>query len=194
MKAKKAHTFTRAADDWYVEPILATRKLAAVEGFNGPIHDPSCGGGHIPIALTEMGYLATGSDLRQRVATGTPWFVGTSDFLDPAGVGLMGAPNCVMNPPYFKSHGIEAFTRRAVVLAPGKVCVFVEARFLFGQDRARGFYADLPPDRIWYVTPRPSCPPGEYLAAGKKAKNGSPDYVWLVWDEREGQARGGWLR
>lgn len=62
--------------------------------------------------------------------------------------------------------------------------------------RAAGLFAELPPSRVWVVTPRVSCPPGSYLAAGNKAGNGSSDWCWLVWDLRRPTARPefGWLR
>ena len=50
------------------------------------------------------------------------------------------------------------------------------------QARANGLFAEFPPFRIWIVTPRVSCPPGTYLAAGTKAGNGSSDWCWMVWD------------
>lgn len=172
--------------------MAATDALARAEGFTGSIHDPACGQGHIPAALGALGYLATGTDLINR-APGSPWFLGCADFLDPNGPGLCGARNMMSNPPYFRGAGLEAFIMRGLALATGKVAVFCEARFLFGVRRAKRFHRINPPDRIWLITPRPSCPPGEFLAAGGQAKGGKQDCVWMVWDEREGQARTGWL-
>lgn len=185
-------TALRSPDDWYVEPQAATETVARVEGFTGSIHDPACGQGHIPRGLASLGFLATGTDIHDR-APGAPWFLGLSDFLDPAGAGLCGARNMMSNPPYFRGAGLEAFIHRGLALASGKVVVFCEARFLFGVRRAKRFHRVVPPDRIWLITPRPSCPPGEFLAAGGKAKGGKQDCVWMVWDERQGQARTGWL-
>lgn len=47
---------------------------------------------------------------------------------------------------------------------------------------AAGLYAECPPRRIYILTPRPSCPPGEYLLNGGKAGGGTADWCWLVWD------------
>lgn len=77
-----------------------------------------------------------------------------------------------------------------------KFCVFVDRRFLTGKRRAAGLYAEHPPTRVWEITPRPSCPPGEYLEAGNKAGGGTADYCWIVWDitAPSGQTALGWLR
>jgi hypothetical protein len=175
-----------------VEPLWVTKHLAAVEDLTGWNHDPCCGGGNIVNGLIQSGLTATGSDLRQRLSPPPPWFLGTADFVaDKAG--LWGADNCVFNPPYFRGAGTEQFIRHALKITKGKVCAFTEGRFLWGKKRACELWRDCPPDRIWFITPRPSCPPGAYLEAGNKAGGGTPDFVWLVWDERKGEARSGWL-
>lgn len=189
MKARASHIWGRQAQEWYVEPERCTHQLAAAETFIGAIHDPSCGGGNVVKALLAEGYPVTGSDIVER---GAPAFAGVADFLSE-GYGLWGAHNCVMNPPYSKGAGIEAFIIQALSLAPGKVCAFVPLRFLTSERRAKLFYRWLAPDRVWIVTPRPSCPPGEYLALGNVASGDTKDYAWLVWDERRGGARLGWL-
>ena len=122
------------------------------------------------------------------------WFRRECDFLESDGAPL--AQNIVTNPPFFKAKGAEAFIRKAIELATGKVAVFVDIRFLAGAERAQGLFADHPPHRIWIVTPRVSCPPGAYLAAGNKAGGGSSDWCWLVWsvcDPYNGTSMG-WLR
>lgn len=80
----------------------------------------------------------------------------------------------------------------ALATVPGKIAVFCEARFLFAECRVP-FHEAFPPDRIYYITPRPSCPPGEFLQAGGKAEGGKYDCVWLIYDEREGRAESRWL-
>jgi hypothetical protein len=37
--------------------------------------------------------------------------------------------------------------------------------------------------RVWLLSPRPSMPPGHYLAAGKRAKNGKKDFCWLIFEQ-----------
>lgn len=191
---RKAHNFERAKDEWYVEPRAVTAQLLRYETFEGHTHDPCCGGGHIPATLHDAGLTVTGSDLRSRRGqAGSPWFAGNWDFMDPHTLGLLGARNAVFNPPYYKNGGMERFIVRALSLAPGKVCVFTPLRFLTGNTRAKNFYLPLRPDRIWIITPRPSCPPGEYLEAGGTAKGDTKDYIWLVWDERQGRSETLWM-
>lgn len=192
-KAKEAHVWKRDDLDHYVEPQRCTAQLLARERFVGGIHDPACGFGNIVKACHAAGYQATGSDLVDRT-DGAPWFSWRHDFL---ALGEMQAriSSIICNPPYYGGKGTEAFIRRALVVATHKVAIFVDRRFLTGQGRARGLYREHPPTRIWEITPRPSCPPGEYLAAGNVAGGGSADYSWLVWSltEPSGPTAHGWL-
>lgn len=178
-KAKAAHIFERDGLDWYCEPESATKALLSVERFPGETLDPACGGGNIVRSFLEAGCIAVGADIRRRVPEGTPWFLGEADFLATADVPFQ---NICMNPPFFKAKGAQAFIRHALALVPGKVAAFVDLKFLAGGKRANGIYRELPPHRIWIITPRPSCPPGEYIEAGGKAAGGTADWCWLVWD------------
>lgn len=190
----QAHVWARDEHDWYVEPVRATQALLSVERFVGEVYDPACGGGNIVTTLRTAGYLAFGTDIVERVTGPVIWFRGVHDFLS-AERSLFAAPNIVMNPPFFRAKGAEAFIRKALTLARGKVAAFVDIRFLAGGERASGLYAELPPNRVWIITPRVSCPPGTYLAGGGKAGNGSSDWCWLVWDLTAPRAdtRVGWI-
>ena len=196
-RVKKAHIWERHSEDWYVEPVIATTALLRVERFAAPVLDPCCGGGNIVSACRAAGIEAFGCDLVRRVPAQTPWFKGERNFLQD-GVAPHLAPGAIItNPPYFKAKGTETAIRQA--LATGlKTAAFVDVRFLASSERANGLYHDFPPDRIWVVTPRVSCPPGDYLAAGNKAGNGSSDWCWLVWEPadapRSGKTQWGWLR
>lgn len=185
MKEKRAHLWEQDPHHWYVEPIEATAALLRVEPFDGLCFDPCCGQGNIVSALHAAGLEARGADLIQRVPDGTSWFEGAADFLAdprvPAGV-----RNIITNPPFYRARGAEAAIRQALALAPN-VAAFVDTRFLNGAERAQGLYRDWPPTAIYFITPRVSCPPGTYLAAGGKAGNGTADYAWIVW--RAGQPR-----
>lgn len=193
IREKKANVWERDGLDWYVEPPFATEALLKVERFAGTIHDPCCGQGNIVSALRAAGYEATGSDVVRRAGAERPWFIGECDFLEVAAISQA---NIVMNPPFFRAKGAEAFIRKALALATGKVCAFVDVKFLAGTGRANGLFAEHPPHRIWIITPRPSCPPGEYLLAGNKAEGGTADWCWLVWDQTAPKALThlGWLR
>lgn len=187
---KKAHVWARNDLDWYQEPERVTTQLLREEEFQGPIVDPCCGAGNIVKALKGAGLEAYGHDVKDRT-NGAPWFQAEEDFLTSAGRWS----NMVMNPPYFGGKGTEAFIRHAFPLVQRKLCVFVDRRFLTGKGRAQGLYSELPPSRVWEITPRPSCPPGEWIEAGNKAGGGTADYCWLVWDRDapRGLTRLGWL-
>lgn len=192
-EAKNAHVWLRDKHDWYVEPTAATEALLKVEAFIGTVWDPACGQGNV-IAAFEGRNPLMGSDIVQRTAA--RWFAGPSDFLalDPQNMAAR-VENIVTNPPFFRGQGTDAFIRKALEIATAKVAVFTDIRFLAGGGRARGLYRECPPDRIWIVTPRVSCPPGSYLAAGGKASGGSADWCWLVWDRTapHSDTRLGWL-
>jgi hypothetical protein len=189
---KLAHLWERDEHDWYVEESRATRALLTVERFVGTVLDPACGRGNIVEALIAAGYRAHGSDIVRR--TGEPWFLGRRDFLEDGAVSI--TDNIATNPPFFRAKGTEAFIRRALALAKGKVAVFTDIKFLAGDGRATGLYAEHPPTRVWSLSPRISCPPGSYLEAGNKAGGGTADWVWLVWDCTAPSTRTefGWLR
>ncbi len=192
-RAKQAHVWERDKLDWYIEPEFVTTGLLNVERFVGGIWDPACGGGNIMRAAqssNNRGFFY-GTDLVDR---GAPFFHRTLNFLDYDGPAL--APNIICNPPYFRAAGTEAFIRKALALATGKVAVFTDVRFITGSGRANGIFSEHPPHRIWMITPRPSCPPGAYLASGGKAGGGTADYVWLIFDltAPKTDTRFDWLR
>ena len=181
--AKQAHVWALADDSWYVEPEDCTTALLQTERFRGEVWDPACGGGNVVRAIRALGRGAYGTDIVDR-----KWdpdrvlFRGVRDFLSTASSDFR-ADNIITNPPFGRGLLVEAFIRHALS-APGlaKLAVFTDVRFLTGRKRAAGLYAELPPDRVWIITPRPSCPPGAYLATGAKAAGGTADYCWLVWD------------
>lgn len=175
-KPKAAHVWDRGDHDWYIEPTSATAALLSVERFAGVILDPCCGQGNIVSTCLQAGYRAYGSDIVRR--TDEPWFARTMDFND---LPDRSVPNIISNPPFYGAKGTEAFIWRALEAATAKVAVFIDIRFLGGNSRAKGLYATRPPNRVWIITPRVSCPPGEYLKAGGKAGNGSSDWAWMVW-------------
>lgn len=182
VKEKKAKVWDRSPHDWYVDPDRCTRQLLAEESFQGRIHDPCCGGGNIVKTCIEHGYKATGSDLIARVDTPKqPWFLGCYDFERETPKGKP-FDNVIMNPPFFKGQGTLDFIYKCMKLTRGKICVFTEARFLFGDARGNDLYLEHPPSRVYLIAPRPSCPTGEYIAQGGKVGGGNPDFTWLVWD------------
>lgn len=175
--AKAAHLWERDELDWYVEPPVATRALLTVERFDGLILDPCCGQGNIVSSCIEAGYRAVGTDIKRR--TDAAWFSREMRFED---IPDRSVPNIISNPPFYRAQGTEAFIRRAACAARSKLAVFVDTRFLGGQKRAAGLWSELCPHRVWFILPRLSCPPGEFLEGGNKASNGTSDWCWLVWD------------
>ena len=126
--AKAAHVWERDEHDWYVEPTRATEALLSVERFTGRVLDPCCGQGNIVTTLRAAGYDAIGSDIVDRT-NGASWFQGELDALKDYShdfLALTGAPNIVMNPPFYRAKGAEAFIRRALGIATGKVVAFVD--------------------------------------------------------------------
>lgn len=191
-REKKANIWGRDRLDWYAEPSVATAYLLRVERFVGPTLDPCCGGGNIVRAFADAGLECVGTDIVRRA--GALNFIEDVDFLD---VGSISQTNICMNPPFFKAKGAEAFILHALKLAKGKVAAFVDIKFLAGSKRANGLFAEHCPHRIWIITPRVSCPPGEYLAAGNKAGGGTADWCWALWDltaPKVSTAQLGWLR
>lgn len=184
------------ANQWFVEPTYCTKLLIEAERFDGVTLDPSCGQGNIVQTMIDAGLRAVGMDIVER-SPGARWFGGKADFLKDAPPRI--PDNIVCNPPFFRAKGTEAFIRRALEIATRKVAMFTETKFLAGQGRANGLFAETPPDRIWIVTPRPSCPPGQFLLDGGKDEDGKSDWCWLVFDktlpkEARGQTRLMWLR
>ncbi len=176
-RAKAAHVWERSEDEWYVEPEICTAALLRCERFIGHIWDPACGGGNILRAASANGYQfqLVGTDIKQR-GDRAFWFRGEQDFLNWAGQPL--AQNIAMNPPFGRGVLAEAFIRKALDIAVGKVAVFVDLRFLGGAGRAAGLWNDNPPDRIW-MSPRvrparrePTLKPAIRPAAGPPIMSG----------------------
>ena len=190
VREKKAKIWERDEHDFYVEERRASQALFAAERFVGRVWDPACGSGQIIKSAAEAGYSTLASDIVCR----SPEVV-VSDFINSD----FGAdvPNIVTNPPFFRGRGTEAFIRKALSIADGKVAIFASIKFLAGAQRANGLFAEHCPHRIWIITPRVSCPPGEWLAAGNKAGGGTDDWCWLVWslcDPKPLYPQLGWLR
>lgn len=193
-RPKAAHTWARDRFDWYVEPQDCTAALLRAERFPGPVWDPCCGGGNVRVALGEADYATRATD---RVGRGG-FCEQEVDFLETLWrEPLHGARSIVSNPPFYRGEGAEDFIRKALAI-PGleKLAAFVDVRFLGGGGRAAGLYAEHPPSRIWWLTSRPSCPPGAHLQAGGRAQGGTPEFCWLVWDLAAPAAAPtfGWLR
>jgi hypothetical protein len=87
---------------------------------------------------------------------------------------------------------IKAFCERGLEIATYKVAVIVPLRRL----PAARWLANLPLESIYLLTPRPSMPPGEWIAAGNVPGGGREDFCWLVFNSKRirfTRACAGWL-
>jgi hypothetical protein len=187
---EKGGRFERGDDDWFVEPAWTVEVLAIAEGprLLEPIWDPACGGGCIPITLARCGFQpAIGTDLVDRGFGPCMDFLGAT----PQTPSSVWPQSIVCNPPYNLA---EAFVRRAVSLVP-YVAMLVQAKFPYSQGRHR-LFTQHPPARLYFLSDRPSMPPGALLRDGKiKAKGGKMDFCWIVWDKRSpGPTTAHWIR
>jgi hypothetical protein len=167
------------ANQWFVEPKWATRLLLEWESFDGTVYDPACGQGNIVEVFSDAGFEAFGSDIVERKGQHESWFLGAHDFINQNED--YDCDNIVSNPPYYLARGTEAYIRKALTVARDTVAIFAPIGFLAGGKRSGGLYQETPPHRIHIISPRPSCPPGQFLVDGGTAENGTTDYMWMIW-------------
>jgi len=190
VKTKAAHVYARHPDDWYVEEPWVAERLLDVESFSGAVWDPACGEGRIVRALRARGHDAVGSDIKQRNGFKSLQL----DFMrsDPGTLIAYAAnfPNLFFNPPFRQS---QEFVKQAIQVAERKTVAILPTEFLHGDERSR--WLELTPLlRVYFLTPRPSMPPGD----SKEAKNPSGGrtsfsvFVWLRGFDGEPTVR--WLR
>lgn len=176
--------YDRDDADWYVEPAWSVDALLNAEPFEGRTLDPACGCGTIPKAFEARGLRAFGSDLKDRGFGIVADFLG-QEFALPI-------DNIVTNPPYKLA---ETFIRRALKIATDKVAVLVQQQFPFSQGR-HALFRECPIARLYFLSNRPSMPPGRALAAGTvTAGGGKTDYLWMVFEHGyKGSPTAHWLR
>lgn len=186
MRKKQAHIFDREAHEFYVEPAWCSQRLFQQEEFGDTVWDPACGWGMITTAAKEMGYGVMGTDIvnrrRHRLHNFTKY-----DFLNGKSITPPRNFSMVTNPPF---EHCEAFARRAMELGAQKVAMIMLVRRL----NAAHWMRELPLQKILLLTPRPSMPPGAWIAAGHKPGGGTQDYCWAVWSRgHKGEPKLGWL-
>ena len=186
-RARKSHIWDRQVVNWYVEPTWISQRLFAVEPFRGTVFDPACGMGRILDAAKAAGHTTRGSDLVDRGARTNHSFV-VQDFL---GSRLLPADNIVTNPPF---DIVPVFVPKAVAQASRKVAIVFPVPRLNAAGGKRGWLGELPLARIWFLTPRPSMPPGDVILRGEKPSGGKEDFCCLVFDKaHRGPSTCGWL-
>jgi hypothetical protein len=180
-------THPRHVEDFYIEPGWAVDLLLGTEAFTGGLWDPACGSGTIVTTAIARGLTAVGTDIADR------GFGSQHDFLSEfAPLPFGGVANIVCNPPYRVAGD---FIERALTVASRKVAMLVQAKFPYSQ-RRHALFTTAPPARLYFLSTRPSMPPGEKLLAGTlEAKGGKLDYLWMVWDrEHQGPTECRWLK
>lgn len=181
----------RDADDWYVEPSWCSERLFEAESFVGGIVDPACGMGRIVEAAERFGHAALAVDLVKRRDDCMYALDFTSSEWPREIFFRTGWENIVSNPPF--KHA-EAFVRHALAIVPRKIAFLLPANWVQGDERSRWLEA-TPLAKVYFITPRPSMPPGAIVAAGLKPGNGTTDFAWFVWDQaHKGPVTIGWLR
>ena len=176
-----AHVWRKEALGFYIEPEWVDERLFATEIFDGVIYDPACGIGRIPDAAQRADYQTLATDIVDR---GYSKFYGLVDFLQSD----RRTDNIVTNPPY---QDCRAFALHALKLAARKVAMIWLARRL----NAAHWLQSTPLARVYFLTPRPSMPPGHVILAGEKPGGGKQDFVWLVWSHGHvGPPEMHWLR
>jgi hypothetical protein len=157
-----------------------SERLFVVQPFVGEVIDPGCGSGRIVEAARRAHHCAEGWDIVDRGFPGTK----VCNFLTVE----TRFCNFVSNPPFGIS---ERFVAHALDLARNTVCMLI---WLQGDRRSR-WLETTPLERVLFITPRPSMPPGSVIAAGHKPGNGTKDYAWLIWSRGyTGAPTIGWLR
>jgi hypothetical protein len=161
---------------YYREPGWPTDLMLAKEKFTGVIIDPCEGGGTIPARCRAHGYQAEGSDLCSIAGCTVRDVFSITEPFD----------NAILNPPYDLA---EPIIRHLLPLTRYKLVVLIRHNFLFSLKR-RDFFATMPLVRVWYLSRRPSCPPGIYQGIRDnygcliqpEEKGGKMDYIWLVFE------------
>jgi hypothetical protein len=190
-RRRESHIFKKEAHGHYVDEAWCSRRLLEEEKFGNStqvtICDFAVGWGTITNSAQQAGYNVIGFDIvdRRQHELGSRFH--KLDFLTAPLPAISRPFAVVCNPP---ADHIEAFCRRAVASGADKIAMICLVRRL----NAAHWLQELPLRRIWLLTPRPSMPPGSYIAAGKKPGGGREDFCWLVFcRDYEGEPTISWL-
>lgn len=169
--------------EWYLDPTWCTELLLQKEIFDRKVWEPACGQGNMVKALNAAGYDVKATDIREWGPWGAgPWVQRTPlDFLGEIPNELFGQYDIVCNPPYGRAEMAKQFIDRALEVTKGKVAMLLGETFLFSQDRYPLFTGRWPLSRIYFLSSRPSMPPG--WKPELKAAGGQTDYVWLIFEK-----------
>lgn len=193
LRKRESSLWEREANDWYQEPRWVSKRLFEDETFRGSLCDPACGGGNIVMEAMEAGLAPViGSDIVQRDAAFGSII---RDWMTYDGPGF---DNIVSNPPFGlcddRKAGTHPFVEKCLAKANRKVALLLPANWVQGDKRSR-WLEKSPLRRVWFISPRPSMPPGHVIAAGAKPGNGTTDYAVFVWQhDYDGPPEVRWLR
>lgn len=184
-----SHLWDRHPEDWYVEPHWVSKRLFEVRKFAGAICDPACGMGNIISSARTMGYQTLAMDIVKR----SPLIeIVPYDFLSDED---MIFDNIVSNPP-FKHCDDSAdyrFVRLCLDRASDQVALLLPLTWIGGDKRSR-WLEETPLESIYFITPRPSMPPGTVIEAGGSVGGGTKDFAWFVWQHGyKGEPKSRWL-
>lgn len=188
VKKIEAHAFEQQAEEFYPEPAWVDDVLFKAEVFDGNILDPCCGWGRIPRAAERAGYTGrvAGWDIVDR---GHPGVI-IQDFTRVPFHNSV--DNLVFNPPFDLC---REFIETALMVARRKVAAIMPCKRL----NAAHWLAGLPLQHVWFLTPRPSMPPGKVveelaISRGVEPSGGTVEFCWLVFDHTYlGRPELGWL-
>lgn len=192
LRKRDSNLWVREKNDWYVEPLWCSQRLFEEEQFTGGVLDPACGGGNILQSASAAGLAVRGFDVEHR---GHDFPFRLCDWLTFSGDAF---DNIVSNPPFGlcddRKSKRHPFVEKCLEWSCRKVALLMPANWVQGDQRSR-WLQTTPLRRVWFISPRPSMPPGQVLAAGLKPGNGTTDYAWFVWEHGyEGAPEIRWLR
>jgi hypothetical protein len=176
-RPRRAHIFAPDVDGHYVDPVWCSARLFEVESFGTPgvrILDPACGWGNIPRTAAAAGYSVIASDIvdRRRGLDGVEFHI--CNFLECSPV--QSVCSVVSNPPF--TH-VKEFCERALEVATYKVAMILPLRRL----PAAHWLEHMALESVYLLTPRPSMPPGTWIAAGNNPGGGSLDFCWIIFNK-----------
>jgi hypothetical protein len=162
----------RAAFDFYVTPVEATRALLSVEDFDGPIWEPACGDGAISRELIAAGHEMVSTDIADR-----GYGVAGVDFLEE---GRARAKHIFTNPPYGRGLA-DRFIGQALRLTRatgGSVVMLLDLASLC-HPRRHAKFVNTPPAAIYALDECVCIPNGVFNRA--ILRDAQMRFCWVVW-------------
>lgn len=191
LKKRESNLWKRERNDWYIEPEWCSRRLFEEEPFIDEVCDPSCGSGRILKSCPDPDLRLLGMDIVKRGRKN----LFKQDWLKYDGEKFL---NIVSNPPFKlcddRKKKTFPFVQKCLQKSVFKVALLLPANWIQGDMRSR-WLETTPLRRVWFLSPRPSMPPGHIIKAGIAPGNGTTDYAWFVWEHGyEGRPEVRWLR